>query len=83
MATTDISGGSSARLTNEQRMIRDLARDFTRDEVTPLANRLDPERGEFPDELIEKMGARRSQPVGATAMDIAVEARLGWVGRVG
>ena len=57
MATTDISGGSSARLTNEQRMIRDLARDFTRDEVTPLANRLDPERGEFPDELIEKMGA--------------------------
>ncbi|MBC7284903.1 MAG: acyl-CoA dehydrogenase family protein [Hoeflea sp.] len=38
-------------------MIRDLARDFTRNEVLPLANRLDPERGTIPRDLIDKMAA--------------------------
>ena len=37
-------------------MIRDLARKFTREEVTPVANKLDPEKGMMPVELIEKMG---------------------------
>lgn len=37
-------------------MMQDLARTFTRDEVTPLANRLDPEKGDIPRELIHKMG---------------------------
>jgi alkylation response protein AidB-like acyl-CoA dehydrogenase len=40
----------------ERRMIQELARDFARDEVTPLANRLDPEKGEIPRELVHKMG---------------------------
>lgn len=43
-------------LTEERLMMRDLARNFTRDEVTPLANKLDPEKGDMPRELIEKMG---------------------------
>jgi len=42
---------------NEQRlMIRDMARDFTHKEVLPVANKLDPEKGDIPDELIAKMG---------------------------
>ena len=43
-------------MTEERIMIRDLAREFTREEVTPVANRLDPEKGDIPPALIEKMG---------------------------
>ena len=43
-------------LTEDQLMMRDLARTFTREVVTPLANRLDPEKGDIPRELIEQMG---------------------------
>ena len=42
--------------TDERRMMREQARDFTAKEVLPLANALDPEKGEMPRELIEKMG---------------------------
>lgn len=42
---------------NEQRtMIRNMAREFTHNEVLPIANKLDPEKGDIPDELIKKMG---------------------------
>jgi alkylation response protein AidB-like acyl-CoA dehydrogenase len=37
-------------------MMRDVARQFVRDEVLPAANRLDPVKGEMPRELIDKMG---------------------------
>jgi alkylation response protein AidB-like acyl-CoA dehydrogenase len=43
-------------LTEDRIMIRDLAREFTRKEVTPVANKLDPEHGQIPRELIDKMG---------------------------
>ena len=46
----------SPYLTDERLMFQDLARTFTRDEVTPVANRLDPEKGVIPDSLIAKMG---------------------------
>lgn len=46
----------SIHLTAERAMIRDLARDFVRDEVLPAANRLDPEKGDIPRSLIDKMG---------------------------
>jgi alkylation response protein AidB-like acyl-CoA dehydrogenase len=46
----------SSYLTPERIMIRDLARNFVRDEVLPLANKLDPEKGDIPRELIDKMG---------------------------
>lgn len=46
----------SSYLTAERIMIRDLAREFVRDEVLPLANKLDPEKGDIPRELIDKMG---------------------------
>jgi alkylation response protein AidB-like acyl-CoA dehydrogenase len=52
-ASTAVGGGY---LTAERIMMRDMAREFTRDEVTPIANRLDPERGDIPRELISRMG---------------------------
>ena len=37
-------------------MMRDMARQFAREEVLPAANRLDPVKGDMPRELIEQMG---------------------------
>ncbi len=42
--------------TEERLMIQEAARKFSRDEVFPLANKLDPEKGVFPDSLIDKLG---------------------------
>lgn len=42
-------------LTDERRMIQQQARDFTSREVLPVANKLDPEKGEIPMALREKM----------------------------
>ncbi len=43
-------------LTEEQKMIRDLARDFAQKEIAPIAAKID-ETGEFPRETVKKMGA--------------------------
>jgi alkylation response protein AidB-like acyl-CoA dehydrogenase len=42
-------------LTDEQRMIQEAAREFAMKEVLPLANELDPQQGEIPMSLREKM----------------------------
>lgn len=42
-------------MTEERRMIRDAAREFTMAEVLPVANALDPEQGEIPMDLREKL----------------------------
>ena len=42
--------------TEERRMMQQTAREFTANEVLPVANALDPEKGLIPRELIEKMG---------------------------
>ncbi|MFQ5340302.1 MAG: acyl-CoA dehydrogenase family protein [Anaerolineae bacterium] len=42
-------------LNEEQRMIRDLARDFAQNEIAPIASEID-ETGEFPHATINKMG---------------------------
>jgi alkylation response protein AidB-like acyl-CoA dehydrogenase len=47
---------SGGYLSPERRMIRDMARQFTREEVSPVANRLDPVKGDMPAALIERMG---------------------------
>src|ERR1022692_56210 len=47
---------SSGYLTPERIMMRDVAREFVRDEVLPAANRLDPIKGDIPQALIDKMG---------------------------
>lgn len=47
---------SEGYLTPERIMMRDVAREFVRDEVLPAANRLDPVKGDIPAELIAKMG---------------------------
>ncbi len=46
----------NAYMTKERLMIQKTAREFTDEEVLPLANELDPEQGDIPDELIEKIG---------------------------
>src|SRR5438309_1030546 len=43
-------------MTPERVMIRDMARQFAREEVTPIANKLDPVQGDIPRDLIRKMG---------------------------
>lgn len=42
-------------LTEERRLIKASAREFTMKRVLPLANKLDPEKGAIPRELIEEM----------------------------
>jgi len=44
-----------AELSEERRMIQDSAREFTRSQVRPLADKLDPIKGEMPRELIDQM----------------------------
>jgi alkylation response protein AidB-like acyl-CoA dehydrogenase len=46
----------SSYLTPERLMMRDVAREFVAAEVLPIANRLDPEKGDIPRDLIGKMG---------------------------
>lgn len=43
-------------LTEERLMIQDVAREFTRKEVLPVANELDPIQGDIPMDLRRKMG---------------------------
>jgi len=43
-------------LTEERRMIQEVAREFTAREVLPVANELDPVQGDIPEELKRKMG---------------------------
>jgi alkylation response protein AidB-like acyl-CoA dehydrogenase len=43
-------------LNSERQMIKELARRFTQDEVRPIADRLDPQKGDIPRDLIDKMG---------------------------
>ena len=47
---------STGYWTDERRMMQEAARDFTTKEVLPVANELDPEKGQIPRELIDKMG---------------------------
>ena len=42
-------------LTEERRMIQESAREFTRNRVRPIADKLDPVKGEMPRELIDEM----------------------------
>ena len=42
-------------LTEERKLIQDAAREFTMKRVLPLANKLDPEKGAIPRELIDEM----------------------------
>ncbi len=53
MAQTDVD--SEGLLTPERILIRESARDFTLNEVLPVANRLDPVEGEIPLELRAKL----------------------------
>jgi alkylation response protein AidB-like acyl-CoA dehydrogenase len=43
------------RLTDERRMIQEAARQFTMERILPIANKLDPEKGKIPRELIDEM----------------------------
>jgi alkylation response protein AidB-like acyl-CoA dehydrogenase len=56
MADDASAAPAEGHLTPERLMMRDMAREFVRDEVLPAANRLDPVKGDMPRELIERMG---------------------------
>ena len=47
---------SNGYWTDERRLMQTAAREFTTNEVLPVANALDPEKGEIPRALIDKMG---------------------------
>lgn len=47
---------TSGYMTEERQMMQQLARKFAREEVLPIANKLDPLQGNIPDELIERAG---------------------------
>ena len=46
---------NSSYMTDERRMIQQVARDFAMNEVLPIANKLDPIQGDIPDSLRDKM----------------------------
>src|SRR3984957_13691508 len=56
MADDAAAVANQGYLTPERIMMRDVARQFVREEVLPAANRLDPVKGDMPRELIERMG---------------------------
>ena len=52
---SEADGAALGYMTEERRMIRDSAREFTMREVLPVANELDPVQGEIPMELRDKL----------------------------
>jgi alkylation response protein AidB-like acyl-CoA dehydrogenase len=56
MADDAVAAASNGYLTPERVMMRDMARQFVREEVLPAANRLDPIKGDMPQGLIDRMG---------------------------
>src|SRR5512139_2427986 len=78
-------------LTEERRMIQDVAREFVKNEVLPVANALDPVQGDIPMDLRRKMGEmgyfgiRMSEDVGGLGLGvfeyclIAEELARGWM----
>ena len=57
---TPREGAPGGYLTEERRLIQQVARDFTMNEVLPVANELDPQQGEIPMSLRDKMADRKS-----------------------
>ncbi len=78
-------------LTDERRMIQEVAREFSMKEVLPVANRLDPEQGDIPMSLRQKMadmgyfGIRMPEEHGGLGLGvfeyclIAEELARGWM----
>lgn len=78
-------------LTEERRMIQDVAREFTKNEVLPAANALDPVQGEIPMALRDKMakmgyfGIQMSEEHGGMGLGVfeyclvAEELARGWM----
>ena len=56
---TPREGAPEGYLTEERRLIQQVARDFTMNEVLPVANELDPQQGEIPMSLRDKMAEMR------------------------
>jgi len=56
MTETTATVSPPTLLTKERKMLRDLARKFTLEEVLPVANELDPVKGVIPDDLRRKIG---------------------------
>ena len=60
-------------MTEERRMIQDTAREFAMREVLPIANKLDPEQGEIPMSLRDKLAEIVAQKKGISKEDARKE----------
>lgn len=86
-----VQEASRGYMTDERRMIQEVARDFTMKEVLPVANELDPVQGDIPMELRDKMaemgyfGIRIPEEYGGLGLGvfeyclIAEELARGWM----
>jgi acyl-CoA dehydrogenase len=50
-----LAGDGKGYITEERKLIRDTAREFTLNEILPVANKLDPQQGMIPMELRQKL----------------------------
>ena len=55
MVMQEMGKNDMGYMTDERRMIQETARAFVMKEVLPVANKLDPEKGDIPPELIQKL----------------------------
>lgn len=51
-----LTGIPAAYATDERRAMQQMAREFAMNEVLPVANKLDPEKGDIPDDIRARMG---------------------------
>ena len=64
-------------LTEEQQMLRDMVKDFTNNEIKPIASKID-EEGKIPDDLLKKLGE-----IGVLGVSFPEEYGGGGFGEVG
>lgn len=56
LSGAELPGSATGYMTEERLMMQATARNFALNEVLPVANKLDPEKGDIPQDLIDKMG---------------------------
>ena len=65
-------------ITEERRMIQEQAREFTLNEVLPVANKLDPEKGDIPMDLRDKMAEMAIELDDGTTIEATHDSGIPW-----
>jgi len=55
MTSSEFATSGDGYITEERAMIKEMARNFCDNEIRPVADKLDPGRGQIPDSLVEKI----------------------------